>query len=83
MLCLAKKAELCGLMNKLKGHILLSLEVYFPTGKPSVFPPPPSAPQYMKACLLLSSGHEHMPFGFTEVSIIFRKLCHVRCQILK
>lgn len=50
MPCLAKKAKLCGLMNKLKGHILLSLKVYFLTGKSSVFPPRPSAPQYMKEC---------------------------------
>lgn len=83
MVCLTKKAELCGLMSKLKGHILLSLEVYFPAGNPSVFPRPPSAPQYMEACLPLPFGHEHMPFGFIEVSVIFRNLFHIRCTVLK
>lgn len=73
MPCLAKKAKLCGLMNKLKGHILLSLKVYFPPGKSSVFPPPPSALQYMKECLPLPFGHEHKAFGFTEISIMLRK----------
>lgn len=72
MVCLAKKAELCGLIKKLKGHILLSLKVYFPTGKPSVFPVPPSVPQYRKAFLPLPFGHELMPFGFIEVSIILK-----------
>lgn len=83
MQCLAKKAEHCGLMKKLKGHILVSLKVYFPTGKPSVFPLPASARQYTKAGLPLPFGHELMPFGFTEVSIILRKLFHIRCKMLK
>lgn len=34
---MAKKAELCGLMEKRKGHFLPSLKVYFPIGKPSGF----------------------------------------------
>lgn len=71
-------------MNKLKGHILLSLKFISQQGKPSVFPPPlPSTPQYMKACLPLPFGHDYIPFGLTEVSIILRKLLHMRCKCLK
>lgn len=71
-------------MNKLKGHILLSLKFISQQEKPSVFPPPlPSMPQYMKACLPLPFGHDYIPCGLTEVSIILRKLLHMRCKCLK
>lgn len=59
MACLAKQAELYRLMKKLKGDTLFSLEVYFPTGTPYIFPPP-TAPQCTQACLPLPSGHGWM-----------------------